>query len=151
MPDLQLRIVGTGPEREALDSLVAALGAEDVVTFTGRIDDDELVSLYQQAWAVASTSVREGWGMTLTEAAACGTPAVATRIAGHEDAVAEGRSGLLAADDEELVAHLVEVMVDPELRARLQAGALEHAGRFTWTNTATKILEALAVEARRRR
>ena len=46
-----------------------------------------------------SASAREGWGMTLTEAAACGTPAVATRIAGHADAVRDGRSGLLADDD----------------------------------------------------
>ena len=45
------------------------------------------------AWVVASSSVREGWGMTLTEAAACGTPAVATRIAGHVDAVDDGVSG----------------------------------------------------------
>ncbi|MBX3313448.1 MAG: glycosyltransferase family 4 protein [Actinobacteria bacterium] len=149
VPGLELRIVGTGPEREALDSLVASLGAEHIVTFTGRVDDDELVSLYQQAWVVASTSVREGWGMTLTEAAACGTPAVATRIAGHEDAVAEGRSGLLADDDDQLVAHLVAITTDGDLRARLQAGALEHAGRFTWTNTATQILQALAFEAER--
>ena len=41
----------------------------------------------------------EGWGMTLTEAAACGTPAVATRIAGHADAVVDGSSGLLADDE----------------------------------------------------
>ena len=147
VPALELRIVGTGPEREALDALVASLDAEHVVTFTGRIDDDALVSLYQEAWVVASTSVREGWGMTLTEAAACGTPAVATRIAGHEDAVADGRSGLLADDDDELVAELVQVLTDDGLRTRLQAGALEHAGRFTWTNTATRILEALVTEA----
>ncbi len=49
----------------------------------------------RRAWVVASSSAREGWGLTLTEAAACGTPAVATRIAGHADAVRDGRSGLL--------------------------------------------------------
>lgn len=147
VPDLHLRLVGTGPEREALDALVASLGLEDAVSFAGRVDDDELVDLYQQAWMVASTSVREGWGMTLTEAAACGTPAVATRIAGHLDAVAEGSSGLLVDDDAELVARLVEVATDDALRHRLQAGALAHAARFTWTNTATSILEAIAAEA----
>ena len=45
------------------------------------------VDLYRRAWVVTSCSAREGWGMTLTEAAACGTPAVVTRIAGHVDAV----------------------------------------------------------------
>lgn len=147
VPDLQLRLVGTGPEREALDALVGELGADDVVSFAGRVDDDELVDLYRRAWMVASSSVREGWGMTLTEAAACGTPAVATRIAGHADAVAEGRSGLLADDDDELATHLVRVATDPDLRARLQQGALDHAARFTWTNTATEIMQALTDEA----
>ena len=70
----------------------------------GRLDDAELVDLYRRAWVVASTSVREGWGMTLTEAAACGTPAVATAIPGHADAVRHGVSGLLADDGRGLVA-----------------------------------------------
>ena len=87
--------------------------------------------------------------MTLTEAAACGTPAVATRIAGHVDAVADGRSGLLASDDAELAAHLGAVTSDPDLRARLSAGALDHVGQFTWENTARSILSALAEEADR--
>ena len=54
--------------------------------------------------------------MTVTEAAACGTPAVATRIAGHADAVAEGTSGLLADGHDELVAALDRVLGDPALR-----------------------------------
>lgn len=147
-PHLHLVLVGTGPERAALDALIEDLGASDAVTFAGRVSDEELVDTYRSAWAVASSSVREGWGMTLTEAAACGTPAVATRIPGHVDAVAEGRSGLLADDDRQLVDHLVRVATDEALRTRLQQGALEHARQFTWTNTATRILETLADEAR---
>ena len=63
----------------------------DAVRFAGWVSDDELLDLYRRSWLVASASVREGWGMTLTEAAACATPAVATRIAGHTDAVVDGR------------------------------------------------------------
>ncbi len=148
-PDLTLTIVGTGPERGALRDLVDSLGAEQLVHFVGRLSDEELIRHYRQAWIVASTSVREGWGMTLTEAAACGTPAVATRIAGHLDAVAEGRSGLLADDTDGIAAHLAAVATDSDLRARLRAGALEHASRFTWERTATRILSVLAEEARR--
>jgi glycosyltransferase involved in cell wall biosynthesis len=150
-PDLTLTIVGTGPLRHELQDLVASLDAEDVVTFAGRIDDDQLLDLYRSSWAVASSSVREGWGMTITEAAACGTPAVATRIPGHVDAVAEGVSGLLADDDEQLAAHLAAIASDPELRDRLRKGALAHAQQFTWEATATSILGALAEEAHRRR
>ena len=146
-PDLRLVIVGSGSERETLDALVAELDAGDHVSFTGRISDDELIALYRRAWAVASSSVREGWGMTLTEAAACGTPSVATRIAGHVDAVAEGSSGLLADDDTDLARHLARIATDASLRRTLQDGALEHAATLTWDHTATRILEVLADEA----
>ncbi len=150
-PDLELRVVGTGPDRTDLEALVRELGAEAFIHFAGRVSDEQLVETYRSAWAVASTSVREGWGMTLTEAAACGTPAVATRIAGHVDAIAEGRSGLLAGSDEEFTRHLVRIATEPDLRAQLHDGALAHAGTFTWTNTATRILETLADEALGRR
>ncbi|CAN5841482.1 glycosyltransferase family 4 protein [soil metagenome] len=146
-PDLHLTIVGTGPERRELQHLVETLDATDWVTFAGRVADDELVALYRRAWVVASTSVREGWGMTLTEAAACGTPAVATRIAGHLDAVADGESGLLADDEAGIARHLAAIATDADLRQRLQDGAIAQASRFTWAATATDILAALADEA----
>jgi glycosyltransferase involved in cell wall biosynthesis len=146
-PDLTLRLIGTGPERTALEALVDDLDARSYVQFAGRVDDDELVASYRSAWAVASSSVREGWGMTLTEAAACGTPAVATRIPGHVDAIAEGTSGLLADDDADLARQLARIVTDADLRARLSAGALRHASTFTWTNTATRILDVLVDEA----
>ena len=150
-PDATLTIVGEGYERRNLDQVVRELDAESWVTFAGRITDDELVDLYRRAWVVASASSHEGWGMTLTEAAACGTPAVATRISGHLDAVAEGTGGLLAEDDRALRDHLVTVLSDDEVRERLSAGALAHAQAFTWEATAAGTLTALAQEARRRR
>jgi glycosyltransferase involved in cell wall biosynthesis len=89
--------------------------------------------------------------MTLTEAAACGTPAVATRIAGHADAVADGKSGLLVDDEADLSRQLARIASDRNLRQRLHEGALDHASQFTWENTATRILETLADEAQRHR
>ena len=96
VPDLTLTIVGEGYEREALDAVIRELDAEPWVHLTGRVDETELVRLYREAWVAASASAREGWGLSLTEAAACGTPAVATQIAGHADAVHDGVSGVLA-------------------------------------------------------
>lgn len=63
--------------------------------------------------------------MTITEAAACGTPAVATNIAGHSDAVKNGISGLLGRAREDLVAALDRVISDEGLRDRLSKGARE--------------------------
>ncbi len=125
----------------------AELGAADWIHLPGRVDDDELVDWYRRAWVVASSSQREGWGMTLTEAAACGTPAVATNIAGHADAVVDGESGVLVDDVDQLSDALGRVLGDEVLRSRLSKGALERARWFTWDATARRALEALAEEA----
>jgi glycosyltransferase involved in cell wall biosynthesis len=151
VPDLQLVIVGDGYERDDLQALIADLGAESWIRLAGRVSDDELIGLYRQAWAVVSASVREGWGMTMTEAAACGTPAVATDIAGHADAVINGTSGLLAERDDDLVEALRSVLTDAELRSKLQAGALERASQLTWESTALGTFRVLAADALRRR
>jgi glycosyltransferase involved in cell wall biosynthesis len=146
-PALEAVIVGEGYERPALEALRAELGAADWVQLPGRVSEDELLSWYRRAWVVASSSQREGWGMTLTEAAACGTPSVATNIAGHADAVLDGESGLLVDDPEDLAPALVRVLGDEVLRSRLSKGALARARWFTWEATARRALEALAAEA----
>ena len=151
VPDLQLVIVGDGYERPNLDAQVADLGAEDWVRIAGKVSDDELLSLYRRAWVVASASIAEGWGMTLTEAAACGTPSVATDIAGHRDSVAAGLSGLLAADERGLARDLTAVLTEPELRAKLSDGALQHAATLTWPAAALGAFAPLALDAIRRK
>ena len=152
IPDLRLHIVGEGYERPAIEAVVDELDAADWVTLRGRVTDAELVDLYRQTWIVASASAREGWGMTMTEAAACGTPAVATRIAGHADAIREGSSGLLSeGDPQSLGTAMADVLGDDELRARLGRGALDWAGQLTWSNTATQLMRVVADEVSRRR
>jgi glycosyltransferase involved in cell wall biosynthesis len=152
VPGLRLHIVGDGYERPRLDAVIDELDAADWVTRRGHITDAELVDLYRRAWIVASASAREGWGMTLTEAAACGTPAVATRIAGHADAVRDGSSGLLAdGDPRSLGDAMARVLGDRQLRDRLSAGALAWAGELTWSNTATRLMRVVADEVSRRR
>lgn len=150
VPDAQLVIVGEGYERPDIEAEVNALGLDASVRLPGRISDAELLDLYRRSWVATSASVREGWGMTLTEAAACGTPAVATDIAGHADAVDDGRSGLLAVTDEDLAARLVDVLTDRALRARLEQGALDRASELTWQHAALANFEVLAADAARR-
>jgi glycosyltransferase involved in cell wall biosynthesis len=146
-PALEAIIIGEGYERPALEELRRQHHAEDWLALPGRLEDDELVEWYQKAWLVASCSLREGWGMTLTEAGACGTPAVASDIAGHRDAVLDGRTGLLVDGVAGQADAMLEVLGDDALRARLGRGAHERARWFTWDATARSTLEALATEA----
>jgi glycosyltransferase involved in cell wall biosynthesis len=152
VPGLRLHIVGEGYERPEVESVIDELDAADWVTLRGHLTEDEKIDLYRRAWIIASASAREGWGMTLTEAAACGTPAVATRIAGHADAIREGSSGLLAdGDPRSLGGAMADVLTDEALRARLSRGALDRAAELTWSNTATQLMRVVADEVSRRR
>ena len=149
-PDLELVIVGEGYERPKLEELVAERGLGRTVKLPGHLTDAEVLDLYRRAWAVVSASAREGWGMTITEAAACGTPAVVTRIGGHVDAVVDGESGLLVDDEDEAVATLVRLLADDVLRKQLAEGALARAAELTWDATALATFEVLAADAERR-
>lgn len=145
-PRLQAVIVGEGYERPRLQAQVQRLGASTWLTLPGRLGDAELVELYRRSWALVSMSQREGWGMTITEAAACGTPAVVSRIAGHVDAVEDGRTGVLVDDSRGLVAAVSELLADPVRRERLSRGARERARRLTWDATAAATLQVLVDE-----
>jgi glycosyltransferase involved in cell wall biosynthesis len=151
VPEAKLVIVGDGYERPNLEAQVDALNATSWIRIAGKVSDDELLSLYRQAWLVASASIAEGWGMTLTEAAACGTPSVASDIAGHRDAVSDGKSGILTPDSRSFVDSIIAVLTDPFLRSKLSAGSLEHAATLTWQATAYGTFAPLAADALRRK
>jgi glycosyltransferase involved in cell wall biosynthesis len=149
VPGLRLDIVGSGPMRAELEALVAQLGAGEWIRFIGQVPHDDLVALYRRAWLVTSASLAEGWGLTLTEAAACGTPAVATDIRGHRSSVVDGVTGVLA-PLERLGDTLADVLLDDERRGRLGEAALARARTLTWDAAATGILGALHAQVMRR-
>jgi glycosyltransferase involved in cell wall biosynthesis len=150
-PRLKATIIGEGYERPTLEAMLAEADAGSWFTLPGRVPDAALLDAYRRAWVVGSTSVREGWGMTLTEAAACGTPAVATRIAGHEDAVVDGESGLLVSSVPEMVEATGSILDNPLLRRRLSLGAVRRAEQMSWERTAEVTLQTLADQVLRRR
>ena len=150
VPGLKLQIVGSGPLEGPLREQIARHGAQEYIHFLGHVGHQELIDLYRSAWVVSSASLAEGWGLTLTQAAACGTPAVATDISGHRSSVVDGVTGVLA-PVERLGDALADVLTDGELRARLGAAARERAITLTWDRVARDMLSALAGEASRRR
>jgi glycosyltransferase involved in cell wall biosynthesis len=151
VPRLRAVIAGEGYCRPDLEAQIRAARAESWISLPGRVDDDEIIDLYRRAWVLAMTSSREGWGMIVTEAAACGTPSVVTRVPGFVDAVIEGETGLLGDSHDDLSSALELVLTDADLRARLGTRAREHASRYTWEATARGTLEVLAKAAIQRR
>jgi glycosyltransferase involved in cell wall biosynthesis len=150
VPDLELVIVGEGPLRTDLENAIARHGAADWITLRGHLGRPELVALYRRAWLVASASLTEGWGLSLTEAAACATPAVATDINGHRSSVVDGETGRLV-DIEQLGDAIADVLLDEPVRRRMTDAALARARTLTWESSATGILAALHREVMARR
>ncbi|MAL67391.1 MAG: glycosyl transferase family 1 [Acidimicrobiaceae bacterium] len=144
VPNARLRIIGEGYERPNLERRIAQLGAAEWCTLEGRVAPEVLLEAYRSAWIVASTSRAEGWGMTLTEAAACATPAVATRIPGHTDAVVDNVTGLLVDRNDELAPAMVRLLTDHDVRQRQAAAALTRSAHFSWDRTAFDTLAVLA-------
>ncbi|MEC7967984.1 MAG: glycosyltransferase family 4 protein [Actinomycetota bacterium] len=144
VPNALLRIIGEGYERPNLERRIAELGAAEWCTLEGRVAPEVLLEAYRSAWIVASTSRAEGWGMTLTEAAACATPAVATRIPGHTDAVVDNVTGLLVDRNDELAPAMVRLLTDHDVRQRQAAAALTRSAHFSWDRTAFDTLAVLA-------
>jgi glycosyltransferase involved in cell wall biosynthesis len=151
VPEARLVVVGDGPARASVEAAVQAHGLGGAVALVGYQPEPELIGWYRRAWVVASASLREGYGLTLTEAGACGTPAVARRIPGHTDAIEEGVSGLLADDVDGLADALVRVLTDGDLRDRLGRAALARAASARWDRSAQTILDALCDDADRLR
>ena len=149
VPDLRLLIVGEGPLRPALEARIAAHGAGEWITMAGRLSHAELVAEYQRAWLVSSASLAEGWGLALTEAAACGTPAVATDVSGHRSSVIDGVTGVLAPLPR-IAETMADVLLDDARRDSLASAALVRARTLTWEASAQGILAALLGQVRHR-
>lgn len=141
VPNVTLTLVGDGPERGSIESWIRDHDAS-WVTLTGRVERTVLRDHYRRSWIVASASLAEGWGLALTEAAGCATPAVATDISGHRCSVLHDRTGILAPLTE-LGDAMAAVLSDEVLRKRLSTEAERRARTLTWDALAVGVLEPL--------
>jgi glycosyltransferase involved in cell wall biosynthesis len=145
VPEARLVVVGDGPHRETLESLTRSLGIEDVVEFRGHVGAEEKVKLLSQSTVTANPSPKEGWGLTVVEANACGVPVVASRSPGLVDSVRDGQTGFLVehGNVEQLASKIVDILVDDALREKLSKGALEWGRKFSWENCASRSAEVI--------
>jgi len=136
--DLALDIAGQGDDRPRLERLTAALRLGDRVRFLGFVPPEQKRGLMRAAWAVVLTSPKEGWGITNVEAAACGTPALASDSPGLRESVRHGETGFLVphGDVAALAARMLELARDPALVARLGRAARAFATGLSWERTA---------------
>jgi glycosyltransferase involved in cell wall biosynthesis len=145
-PDVRLKVMGSGWWAEQLLERRRELGLDDAVTFAGHVTDREKFEGLSAAWVHLLPSVKEGWGMSIVEAAHVGVPSVAYLDAGGvRESILDGVTGLLASDQDDLVAKVRMLLSDPELRADLGDKARIRAGQFSWDVTADTIAAQLQV------
>jgi len=133
LPDVDLLIAGTGPEKKNLEQLAQELGVADRVTLLGPVPQTELKTYYNAADALVLASSREGWANVLLEAMACGTPVVASNVWGTPEVVAAPEAGELM--PERTPQGLVTAL--SKLRANYpdHAATRRYAERFSWDPT----------------
>lgn len=145
VPELKVVIVGDGDDRPRLERIAQQLNVHHVVEFTGFVSEERKIQLLQQMWCKVTTSSKEGWGLTVIEANACGTPVIASNVEGLRDAVRDGETGLLYefGNVSDLAAKLTRVLTDTDLREKLTRGAIEWSRKFDWERAAEETIVLL--------
>ncbi len=145
VPDATLVIVGEGDHRPALEALAAQMGLQEAVHFTGQVSHEDKVQWLQRAWVAVNPSPKEGWGLTVIEANACGVPVVAADSPGLRDSVRPGETGMLYpyGEVETLAQDLVTLLQQRPLREQMGEAARLWAGTFSWDQSAARAVEII--------
>lgn len=137
VPDLHLDVVGSGWWDQELYAHAARLGVLDRVTFHGHVTEQRKHRILSRGWVHVMPSRKEGWGITVIEAAQHAVPTVGyVSSKGLTDSVVDGATGLLVRDLAGLTEAVAELLADSRLRAELGEKAQQRAGEFSWQATA---------------
>jgi len=141
-PKASLYILGNGPDEKRLQELAIEENLEKNVKLINKnnffIDKnikDLKVNLMQKAWALLLPSIKEGWGMVVTEAAACGTPAIVSNVTGLRDSVINNKTGIILSKSpskDELSQAMIRLIEDNQLKESLSRGAYQYSQSFNW-------------------
>lgn len=145
VPDLRVEFVGDGWWRDRIAERVHELDLGDRVVLHGHLSDADRDAVLDRSWLLLVPSVKEGWGISIMEAAAHGLPAIAYRSAGGvTEAIVDGETGWLVDDLDEMAKRTEELVRDESLRAWMGARAQARAAEFTWTATGRAFEDAVA-------
>jgi glycosyltransferase involved in cell wall biosynthesis len=142
--DIKLLLLGNNNSKYAkyLEKLVYKEGLENNVVFTGFITEDDLIALVKESWLTLSTSVREGWGLYISESNLFGLPGVVYNSDGIRDAVVNGKNGLITKHNTpvSMAESIRELILNKKLYNELVEGSKMYAANMTWDKTYEKFI-----------
>lgn len=148
-PDLRLTIIGEGPCENDLRAEAERLGVTDRVTFAGFVAEQTKHEHLARTWLHLVPSVKEGWGLVVSEAGGHAVPTLGYRSAGGlRESVVDGVSGVLVDDLDELTEATAELLEHEATRIAMGEAAASHAATFTWPATVRRFAAVLAGSAR---
>ena len=142
-PGMRVSIAGSGPKEQELKAFSRRLGLEDVITFTGRLDPDQIAELYRDADVMLNPTRVDNMPNSLLEAMASGLPIVTTDVGGIPYVVEDGRTALFveAGDAQEMASQVKRLLDDPGLFKRLINNGLEEVQQYAWPVVKTQWLK----------
>ena len=143
IPGAKLTVAGAGPEKDMLNQLVAELGLQDVVRFTGRIDNDAIAALYQSADMMVNASLVDNMPISILEALASGVPVVSTDAGGIPYLVENGKTALLVSkkDPVAMADAMLRILQDSELANTLRDNGIASLERYTWGSVKRRLFD----------
>ena len=144
-PEVKLFVVGDGPLLKKLPSWLKTHGLEGKVELTGYVSASRKYELLSSSLALLQTSYKEGWGLTVMEAAQLCKTTIASDVPGLRDSVRDGETGILfpASDAAACASAMEKVYNDVSLRETLGQNAKRYAESFSWEKSARETLELL--------
>jgi glycosyltransferase involved in cell wall biosynthesis len=142
----RLWLVGDGDDGylRTLRHRVSALGLDSSVDFLGRLPTDDKHERMARAHVLLMASVREGWGLSIAEANACGTPAVVYDVPGLRDAVRDGETGFVVPPGPRQMANAMTKLVsDDALYARFVNAGRRWSATFSFDSAAAAMRSAI--------
>jgi glycosyltransferase involved in cell wall biosynthesis len=148
-PGLRLSVVGEGWWDAELRARAADLGVSDLVDFTGHVDEQTKHEELARAWVHLCPSVKEGWGLVVTEAGSHRVPTVGYRSAGGlRESVVDGRTGVLVDDLDEMTEAVDRLLADENRRLGGGDAPARHAAAFSWPASVQGFAAVLASTVR---
>jgi phosphatidylinositol alpha-1,6-mannosyltransferase len=152
VPEVEWIVVGDGPYRRHIESLVRSYGLGDCVRFCGGVGDRERDEVLERSHVFAMPSRLspggwggEGFGIAYVEAGLRGLPVVAGNVGGTLDAVLDGETGLLVdpTDNVAVADALTTLLTDRERAERMGAAGRRYAEGFAWPTVARRVEDLL--------